>query len=106
MRTLTDTGRRTRSETLWCIRLDDPQVTPPRVAFSIGRSVGPAVIRNRLRRRLRAILRTMAASGTLRDGWVLIGVRARRGTQPSAVERTFAQLAGEVTALLEPAVPA
>jgi len=48
----------------------------------------------------------MAASGTLRDGWVLIGVRARRGTQPSAVERTFAQLAGEVTALLEPAVPA
>ena len=30
--------------------------TPPRVAFAIGRRVGPAVVRNRLRRRLRAAL--------------------------------------------------
>ena len=28
---------------------------PPRVAFAIGRKVGGAVVRNRLRRRLRAI---------------------------------------------------
>ena len=30
--------------------------TPPRVAFAIGRRVGSAVVRNRLRRRLRAAL--------------------------------------------------
>ncbi len=29
----------------------------PRVAFAIGRGVGPAVVRNRLRRRLRALWR-------------------------------------------------
>ena len=29
---------------------------PPRVAFAIGRRVGPAVVRNRLRRRLRSVL--------------------------------------------------
>ena len=29
---------------------------PPRVAFAIGRRVGTAVVRNRLRRRLRAVL--------------------------------------------------
>ena len=33
-----------------------PSGTPPRVAFAIGRRVGPAVVRNRLRRRLRAVV--------------------------------------------------
>ena len=31
--------------------------TPPRVAYAVGRSTGSAVVRNRLRRRLRAIVR-------------------------------------------------
>jgi ribonuclease P protein component len=34
-------------------RIDDPAV---RVAFAIGRTVGTAVVRNRLRRRLRHVL--------------------------------------------------
>jgi ribonuclease P protein component len=34
----------------------DPSA-PPRIAFSIARSVGSAVQRNRLRRRLRALVR-------------------------------------------------
>lgn len=34
---------------------------PPRVAFAIGRSVGNAVERNRLRRRLRAEVRARSA---------------------------------------------
>jgi len=37
-----------------------PSVEPPRVAFSVGRSVGDAVTRNRVRRRLRAAVREHA----------------------------------------------
>jgi ribonuclease P protein component len=32
---------------------------PPRAAYTVGRAVGPAVVRNRLRRRLRAALTTL-----------------------------------------------
>ena len=53
-------GRRAKTETLWCRYVDDPQLVPPRVAFAIGRVVGTAVRRNRLRRRLRAILGAQA----------------------------------------------
>lgn len=35
--------------------------TPPRVAYAIGRSVGSAVERNRLRRRVRAVVRAHRA---------------------------------------------
>jgi ribonuclease P protein component len=34
---------------------------PPRVAFAVGRRVGNAVVRNRVRRRLRALAREHAA---------------------------------------------
>ncbi|MBM3673353.1 MAG: hypothetical protein FJW88_00110 [Actinobacteria bacterium] len=33
---------------------------PPRVAYAVGRKVGPAPVRNRLRRRLRAAVDEMA----------------------------------------------
>ncbi len=36
---------------------------PPRVAFAIGRRVGGAVVRNRLRRRLRELARASALPG-------------------------------------------
>lgn len=38
-------------------RIDTVAGDPPRVAFSVGRSVGNAVTRNRVRRRLRAAVR-------------------------------------------------
>jgi ribonuclease P protein component len=41
-------------------RLDDG--APPRVAYAVGRRVGSAVTRNRVRRRLRAAVREEAAS--------------------------------------------
>jgi ribonuclease P protein component len=47
----------------------------PAVAFAIGRKVGPAVVRNRLRRRLRDELRSLARQGLLRPGCHLVGVR-------------------------------
>jgi ribonuclease P protein component len=66
------------------------------VAFSLNRALGPAVTRNRLRRRLRAILRELAS--TLPPGMLLIGANQR------AVELTFAQLQTEVQQLLAKAM--
>ena len=44
----------------------------PCVAFAIGRKVGPAVVRNRLRRRLRDELAGLARNGRLACGAYLI----------------------------------
>jgi ribonuclease P protein component len=84
-------GFRIRTSSLWCTYLPDPAAVPPRVAFAIGRAVGPAVVRNRLRRRLRALL---ASSLELPPGWYLIGAR------PVVTERTFDQLRSELTVLV------
>jgi len=46
----------------------------PCVAFSIGRKVGPAVVRNRLRRRLRDELAGLARDGRLACGAYLVGL--------------------------------
>jgi len=63
--------RRARSGALWLTWVPpvDPTI-PPRVAFAIGRKVGGAVVRNRLRRRLRSALSTR----TLVPGDYLVGV--------------------------------
>lgn len=79
---------------MWCRFLPDPATAPPRVAFAIGRAVGTAVTRNRLRRRLRALVADAAATGVLAPGWLLVGAR------PAAPELTYEQLAGEVLLLL------
>ena len=47
---------------------------PPRVAFAIGRSVGNAVTRNRLRRRLRALCHEHRSEFALGHAY-LIGAR-------------------------------
>ena len=66
------------------------------MAFSLGRALGPAVTRNRLRRRLRAILCEMHP--TLPGGMLLIGAN------PKAVELTFDQLRCELQQLLAKAI--
>jgi len=68
-------GRRVRSEHLWCTFLADPAARPPRVGFAIGRAAGSAVARNRLRRRLRAIISASARSADISPGWLLVGSR-------------------------------
>jgi len=68
-------GRRFRSGPLWMTVITDPAATPPRVAYAIGRSVGNAVERNRVRRRLRALAQAHAAE--LGPGWYLLGADAR-----------------------------
>ena len=47
-------GRRGRSGPVSVTAVLDPTLDPPRVAFAIGRPTGNAVVRNRVRRRLRA----------------------------------------------------
>ena len=77
-------GRRARTQTLWCSFVNDPAASPLRVAFAVGRSLGPANRRNRLRRRLRVIV---AAVGAASRG----GQRLAAHRQPSRVrlELTF-----------------
>jgi ribonuclease P protein component len=76
-------GRRLRIDPLWCTHLLDPSIEAAHVAFAISRSVGNAVTRNRIRRRLRAVLSTM----DLPNGLYLIGCR------PAVAELTFDQMA-------------
>jgi ribonuclease P protein component len=65
------------------------------VAFAIGRALGPAVSRNRLRRRLRALLREADLAAPLPNCLLLIGAR------PQAMELTFDQLRMELQAILQ-----
>lgn len=64
------------------------------MAFAIGRAVGPAVTRNRLRRRLRAILAEIDTTTPLPPITMLLGAT------PAATELTFDQLQSEVQELL------
>lgn len=57
-------------------------VEPPRVAFAVGRASGPAVTRNRIRRRLRAALRELLAASSLPGGAYLIGGRPEVASLP------------------------
>lgn len=83
-------GVRIRTSSLWCTFVLDPGAAPPRVAFAVGRAIGPAVTRNRVRRQLRAILQTMEVA----PGWYLIGAR------PSVTELTYDQLRAELQRLM------
>jgi ribonuclease P protein component len=67
---------------------------PPRVAFSIARSVGSAPTRNRVRRRLRAAVREQRE--LLRPGTSYL-----LGASPAAAHASYAQLTRDLRALLE-----
>ena len=65
---------------------------PPRVVYAVGRAVGPAVVRNRVRRRLRAI--TGESCSLLRPGAYLI--RAA----PTAATQSYGELSATVSTAL------
>jgi ribonuclease P protein component len=60
-RALRRAGTRAQSGSVVVTALVDaaPETGAPRVAFAVGRRVGPAVVRNRVRRRMRAIARDL-----------------------------------------------
>ena len=65
---------------------------PPRVAFAISRKVGNAPRRNRLRRRLRALMATQPA-GLAPASYLL-------SAQPGASDLSFDQLSSHLTEAL------
>lgn len=83
---------RSRSHRLLSVRARPNQLEHDRYAISTSRSVGPAVVRNRVRRRLREILRAMPIDGQPRD--ILVVCR------PAAAGAGFAELRDTVTRLL------
>jgi ribonuclease P protein component len=93
-------GRRYRHDPLWLTWIDDPSARPPRLAFAVGRAVGPAVTRNRLRRRLRAALQDVTrAEGDLPAGWYLLGVApSGAGASFSTLHAATAHLCRQVRA--------
>jgi len=64
---------RRRSGPIWVVRADGDD--EPRVAYAVPRKVGTAVIRNRVRRRLRAMIADLDRRGRLVPGLYLVGVR-------------------------------
>lgn len=64
------------------------------MAFAFNRAFGPAVARNRIRRRLRAILRELDGATPLPPGILLVGGNSQ------LIELTFDQLRMETVALL------
>lgn len=83
---------RGRSGPLWAVRADAPAGTPEacgapvRVAYAVGRATGTAVVRNRLRRRLRAAVDEVVRGDRVAPGMYLIGAR------PDAADMPFAEL--------------
>ena len=64
------------------------------MAYAIGRACGPAVKRNRLRRRLRQILADLDRRTPLPSGLLMIGATS------ASIELTFDELVNEVNALI------
>ena len=73
-------------------RPDDREVA--RVGFVVSKAVGPAVTRNRVKRRLRHLMRERV--GRLEEGALLV-VRA----QPAAAAATYRDLAAELDRCLD-----
>jgi ribonuclease P protein component len=69
---LSKEGTYVRSQGLWCSLLLDGSLENPHIGYAIGRQVGGAVERNRIKRQLRALFE--AKSSQLRPGWYLVGV--------------------------------
>jgi ribonuclease P protein component len=82
-----------RSHALLVVRIRRTDLEETRFAMSTGRKLGGAVVRNRVRRRLREALRVMAPS--FQPGWdVLIIAR------PSVIGADFQTLADALQNLL------
>jgi len=89
-------GRRLRRGplSLAVLRAVDPvDPVPPRLAFAVGRRVGPAVTRNRVRRRLRAAVERHRSR--LEPGCAYL-----LGASPAAAQASFNQLEAAVSELL------
>ena len=86
-------GRRRRRGPISMTFLPGDPSMPPRVAYAVGKRVGPAVVRNRVRRRLRAA--TVAHRAELQPGGAYLF-----GAAPAAATTTFAEIDAAMGELL------
>jgi len=84
---------RTRAHPALLVRYRPNGLDRTRYGISTGRRVGTAVIRNRIRRRLRTILRHLGE--TVQPGWDILIV-----TRPAAAEASQADLEAALTRLM------
>ena len=66
---------RGRSGPIWVVHVADAGSAGPRVAYAVSKKVGGAVVRNRVRRRLRPLRADLEAQHLLPPGAYLVGVR-------------------------------
>jgi ribonuclease P protein component len=86
------TGRRGHAGSVRVMWLPEPGGdTPPRVAFAVGRRVGSAVVRNRVRRQLRAVAAELAPN--LEPGAYLLSYRGSPGVRYADLRRQVAAAA-------------
>jgi ribonuclease P protein component len=77
-------GSRFSHGELWMIWVADAAANPPRIGYAVGRALGTAVDRNRVRRRLRALMADAARAGRIPGGLYLVGTRSGAVSSPSA----------------------
>ena len=98
---LLSSGRRVRTESLWCTHSPDDTTPTPRLAFAIGRGFGSAVHRNRARRQLRSAILARHASSPLSPGRYLVGIT--RSINAQTFPSRYVVIESEVEELLEKA---
>jgi ribonuclease P protein component len=86
-------GRRRRRGPISMTFLPGDPSIPPRVAYAIGKRVGPAVVRNRVRRRMRAAM--LAHRNALAPGGVYL-----LGAAPAAAQAGYAEIDTAIGRLL------
>jgi ribonuclease P protein component len=96
------TDSRSRSHPLLLLRYRGNDLEVTRYGISTGRRIGSAVVRNRLRRRLRTVLRGL--DGRVARGWdILIVTRASAADARQAdLEVALGQLLRAAGLLVEP----
>lgn len=87
-------GRRASTPSAVYYRLERGQDAPARFGFVVARSVGGAVERNLVKRRLRAAARRLVDAG-------LTGVDVVARALPGAAERDWASLSADMYAALD-----
>lgn len=84
-------GRRAGSAYL-ALFVSDNELGRPRVGFAVSRKLGNAVVRNRIKRRLRELVRPLAQSTEAGRDVVIVA-------RPSAIEAEYARLRDDLSAL-------
>jgi ribonuclease P protein component len=89
-------GRRGHAGSVRVTWVPEDGASPPRAAFAVGRRVGSAVARNRVRRQLRAVLAELAPE--LAPGTYLVAYRGAPGVPFATLRENVARAAASAGA--------